>query len=181
MAVADAPNVTARQLQFVCRWILECVTPLSEEQLRFQAIVTAPSIRFHLFHIARCADIMLWRISETAEQVWAAENVAAKWGLDKVNLGLGEMGATLEASEATHLPLPDKPELLAYAERILAETDRTLSCVDDAEFQRVVTGYQNKPMMIGEMIVDQLEHLGRHLGMIEAMRGIQGMDGTATI
>ena len=36
-------------------------------------------------------------------------------------------------------------------------------------------------MAIGLLVADSLEHLSRHLGMIEALKGVQGLDGTATI
>jgi hypothetical protein len=46
---------------------------------------------------------------------------------------------------------------------------------------REVPGYRGGPMTIGFLVTDQLEHLCRHLGMIEALRGVQGLSGTATI
>jgi uncharacterized damage-inducible protein DinB len=181
MAAAEAPNIVARQLQFVCRWILECVQDLSDEQLAWQPSSTAPSIRFHLFHIARCADFMHCAITESDRQVWHQESIAAQWGLDPAQLGLAEMGATLDGDAAMQLALPDKQRLLDYAERVLVATDESLSRIDDAEFRRVVPNYVRRPETVGYAVTDQLEHLSRHLGMIEAMRGFQGLDGTATI
>ncbi len=108
MPPTDAPNVVARQLQFVCRWIVEAVAPLSEEQLRWQPHATAPSIRFHLFHIARCADGLQNYIAQGEGQLWKREGFAG-------------------------------------------------------------------------LVADSLEHLSRHLGMIEALKGVQGLSGTATI
>ena len=35
--------------------------------------------------------------------------------------------------------------------------------------------------LIGESLVSHLGHISRHLGMIEALIGVQGMEGTATI
>jgi hypothetical protein len=181
MPAVDAPNVVARQLQFVCRWIMEAVTPLSEDQLRWQPNVTAPSIRFHLFHIARCADGLQNDLAQGNGEMWTRENLAARWGLDPAQLGIGENGATVAPEVAERLPLPPKADLLAYAEFVLAETDRVLAQVDDAAFGRVVTGWDGEPMAIGLLVVDSLEHLSRHLGMIEALKGVQGMVGTATI
>jgi hypothetical protein len=181
MSTVDAPNIVARQLQFVCRWILECVFPLSDGQLRWQPNVSAPSIRFHLFHVARCADIVQYRMSETAGQIWTQEHVASQWNLNTEQLGIGEHGATLPGEDAMHLPLPEKQRLLDYAERVIVALDEAFGRVDDTEFQRVAPGYGGEPMAIGFLITDQLEHMSRHLGMIEAMRGVQGLNGTATI
>lgn len=181
LAVTDAQNIVARQLQFVCRWILESVDDLTDEQFRWQPHATAPSIRFHLFHIARCADSMCRIITESPEQTWHREGIAKQWGLEPEQLGFGELGAEVDAEDAMHLLLPANPQFRAYTDRVIWDADTALSHVDDAAFQRVVSGYGGRPMAIGEVITDQLEHLGRHLGMIEAMRGVQGLSGTATI
>ncbi len=181
MPPTDAPNVVARQLQFVCRWIVECVAPLSEDQVRWQPHAASPSIRFHLFHIARCADSLRNYITQGDGQLWERDRIAARWGLDPAQLGLGENGATVDPEVAMRLPLPDKPELLAYAERVLAETDRVLAQVDDAAFGREVPAWGGEPMAIGLLVADSLEHLSRHLGMIEALKGVQGLAGTATV
>ena len=181
MPPTDSPNVVARQLQFVCRWIAEAVAPLSEEQLCWQPHAAAPAIRFHLFHIARCADDLRNHIAEGDGSLWTREGFAAKWGLDPARLGLGENGSTVNADVARRLPLPTKPELLAYANRVLAETDQALAAVDDAAFARVVAAWDGEPMAIGFLVTDSLEHLSRHLGMIEALKGVQGLAGTATI
>lgn len=181
MSTTDAPNIVARQLQFVCRWILECVSPLSDEQLRWQPNMTAPSIRFQLFHAVRCADLLQNCITEGPGEIWKRERLAKQWDLDPAQLGLGEMGATLDGEAAMNLALPEKERLLDYTERVLNASIEALNQVDDEAFQRVVSGWQGRPTTIGEAITDQLEHLSRHLGMIEAMRGVQGIDGTATI
>jgi hypothetical protein len=181
MPAVDAPNVVARQLQFVSRWTREIVVPLSEDQLRWQPHVAAPSIRFHLFHIARCADGLQNYIAEGNGQIWTREDIAARWGLEPEELGMGENGATIAPEAAERLPLPPKSDLLAYTERVLAETDRVLAQVDDAAFGRVVSGWNGEPMAIGLLVADSLEHLSRHLGMIEALKGVQGLAGTATI
>jgi hypothetical protein len=34
---------------------------------------------------------------------------------------------------------------------------------------------------LGEEIAGQLSHIARHLGMIECLRGVQGLRGTATV
>jgi hypothetical protein len=181
MSVPDAPNIVARQLQFVCRWTIECASPLTDEQLRWQPNITTPAIRFHLFHMARCADYLENCITESSGQLWTRENIARRWNLNPEQLGFGENGATLDGEAAMHLPLPDKQSLFDYVEQVIIATDQALAQIDDAAFQRVVPAYGGKRMAIGEVITDQLEHLSRHLGMIEAMRGFQGMNGTATI
>ena len=103
-----------------------------------------------------------------------------RWGLDTEAVGLREFGATLDGDAALQLPVPEKQHLSNYARQVLVAPDEALSQVDDAEFQRGIS-YVGQPESVCYAITDQLKHLSRHLGMIEAMRGIQWLDDTATI
>ena len=110
-------------MQEVYRWVRKVVADLSEDQLRWQPNLTTPSIRFHLFHIASWADDLHQLITGAENQVWHAEDIAARWGLDPVALGLGESGAKVDNEAVMKLPLPAKEALLAYCDRVLAAAD----------------------------------------------------------
>jgi hypothetical protein len=180
--MADTPNaanVTAFAMQKIYRWVCEAVADLSEEQLRWQPNPTTPSIRFHLFHIARWADDLHQVLSGADRQIWEAEETARQWGLDSAALGIGESGETLEGDAAQALPLPERDVLLAYCTRVLMLAEQTLAGIDDAGVDRIVVdGEETHP--VGHAIVGQLSHSARHLGMIEALKGVQGLPGTAT-
>jgi hypothetical protein len=47
--------------------------------------------------------------------------------------------------------------------------------------RRLVTGDNGDASPLGHAIADQLSHTARHLGMIECLRGVQGLRGTATV
>ena len=179
--VRDAPSFTSFRMQEAYRWVREVVADLSEEQLRWQPNSTTPSIRFHLFHIARWADDLHQLLTGADRQVWHAEDTAARWGLDAAALGLGESGAMVDDEAAMALPLPDREALLAYCDRVLEAVDRALAAVGDEEMRRTVTDADGRSFPLGEAIADQLSHTARHLGMIECLRGIQGLQGTATV
>jgi hypothetical protein len=177
----DAPNPTAFRMQEAYRWVREVVADLSEKQPGWQPNSTTPSIRFHLFHIARWADHLHQLLTGAERQVWHAEEVAARWGLDPVALGFGESGAMVENEAAMALPLPERDTLLAYCNRILAAADHALSTIGDEEIRQCVTDTDGQSLTLGEAIADQLSHTARHLGMIECLRGMQGLRGTATV
>ena len=179
--VRDAPNPTAFRMQEAYRWVREVVTDLSEEQLRWQPNLTTPSIRFHLFHVARWADDLHQLLTGTERQVWDAEEVATRWGLDPAVLGFGESGAMIDDEVAMALPLPDREALLAYCDRVLAAADHALATVGGEEMRRTVTDADGQSFPLGNAIADQLSHTARHLGMIECLRGIQRLRGTATV
>ncbi len=179
--VQNAPDPTAFEMQQVYRWVRELVADLSDEQLRWQPNPTTPAIRFHLFHVARWADRLNQLLTGAKHQLWHADDVAARWGLDAKTLGYGESGAKVEDEAAMALPLPDRDELLAYCERVVAMADEALSTFGAEEMRRMATGWDGTTFPLGEEIAGQLSHTARHLGMIECLRGVQGLQGTATV
>jgi hypothetical protein len=178
--VRDAPNPTAFRMQQAYRLVREVVTDLSEEELRWQPNPTTPSIRFHLFHIARWCDDLQQEITGGDRQLWHAEGIAEGWGFDPAMLGVGESGEMLDDETAMALPLPDRDVLVAYCDRVFAAADQALASVADADMRRAVTNSDGDPTSLGASIAGQLSHTARHLGMIECLRGIQGLRGTAT-
>lgn len=176
----DAANYTAFCLQEAYRWVREVVADLSEEQLRWQPNATTPSIRFHLFHIARWADRLHQLLTGADRQVWHSEDVARTWGLENAELGFGESGAMIDDEVAMALGLPERETLLAYCNHVLAAADEALADVGDEQMSRLAIDFQGRPFPIGDGIADQLSHTARHLGMIECLRGVQGLQGTAT-
>jgi hypothetical protein len=177
----DAPNPTAFEMQQAYRWVWALVADLSEEQLRWQPNPTTPAVRFHLFHIARWADRLHQLMTGAERQLWHAEGVAARWGLEPTALGYGESGAKVEDEAVMTPPLPERDELLAYCERVLAAADEALATFGDEEMHRMATGIDGTTFPLGEEIAGQLSHTARHLGMIECLRGVQGLRGTATV
>lgn len=179
-AIQDAPNTTAFRMQQAYRWVREVVADLSEEQLRWQPNPTTPSIRLHLFHIARWGDVLLQRLTGADDQVWQAEAIAARWGFDPAALGVGESGEMLDDETAMALSLPERAVLFAYGDRVFTAADQALAAVGDAEMRRPVIDSDGESSSLGASIAGQLSHTARHLGMIECLRGVQGLRGTAT-
>jgi DinB superfamily len=178
--IRDAPNPTAFRMQQVYRLVQEVVSDVSEEQLRWQPNPTTPSIRFHLFHIARWGDVLLQRLTGADRQLWHAEGIADRWGFDPMGLGVSESGEMLDDETAMALPLPERVVLLAYCDRIFAAADQALAAIGDEDMRRAVTDSDGASTSLSASIAGQLSHTARHLGMIECLRGIQGMRGTAT-
>jgi hypothetical protein len=178
--VRDAPHPTAFRMQQAYRLVREVVADLAEEQLRWQPNPTTPSIRFHLFHIARWGDDLQQEITGADRQLWHAERMAEGWGFDPETLGVGESGELLDDETAMALPLPDRDVLVAYCARVFAAADQALAAVGDEDMRREVTDADGEVTSLGASIVGQLSHTARHLGMIECLRGIQGLHGTAT-
>jgi hypothetical protein len=150
---------------------------------------SAPSIALHAWHAGRWIDRHAYAISSwldpaaTVDEVWIALGVAERWSLTGIDLGdFGGTGAGLDDSASAALPLPDVDAILDY----LVAASRSLEGVlgrieDDAVLERVVVDLYGDETQIGEAILNHLSHADRHLGMIEALRGVIGERGTATI
>ena len=177
----DAPNPTAFRMQEAYRWVRESVAGLSEEQLCWQPNPTTPSIRFHLFHIARWADNLTQLLTGAKQEIWHAEGIASRWNLDPAALGFGESGALVTDEVAMVLPLPRRENLLAYCDRVITAADEALAALGDEQMRQTVTDADGQVIVLGEAIADQLSHTARHLGMIECLQGMQGLRGTATV
>jgi len=167
----------------------ESVRGVAPELAHVRPSPSAPSVAFHAWHIGRWVDrngaaISGW-LDPTAphEEVWLARGLTERWGLAGVALGdFGGTGAGLDGSASAALALPDIDQVLDYVigasialEAVLARID------DDAILERTVVDLYGDEATIGELILNHLFHADRHLGMIEALRGVLGERGTATV
>lgn len=150
---------------------------------------TSPSIAFHVWHIARWCDrfqagvaAMTPALGErlgTSREIWSAEGLASQWGFGS-GLGFGDTGMGMDEDRSVGLPLPAKAEVLAYAKATFAAAERAAAAIDDAMLGEVGRDLYERRSDVATLLVRHLGHVLRHLGMIEALRGMQGLRGTAT-
>ena len=186
----STPALVAQRLVKVHGWILKAVADRDEEQLRERIAPTAPSIGFHLWHVARWADRVqaalpamhpdLERLGRS-EELWLATALAAAWGFPAA-VAADANGMGLDDDVSASLPLPLKAVLLDSAGRSFAAADRaaTAAAASEEIFATPCTDLYGRPNPIGDVVIGHLSHAGRHLGMIEALRGLSGR-GSATI
>lgn len=174
--------------------IIKVTSELSDEQLSFRpahiAPSATPSIAWHLWHVARWADLLQAGLPSMAaelelvlgpgRQIWEAEDLAARWGLSSAS-GYRESGMGLDDEASAGLRLPKKEILLDYSGRVFAMADRAVSAVNEELFQTPSTDLYEHTTSIGTAVMSHLVHVNRHLGMIEALKGMLGVQGTATL
>ena len=179
------------------RRLLAVVAPLDESQIRARG-GNATSIAFNLWHVARWADWLQCTLTSSTEglrtrlgardEIWASEGLATRWGLAAATLGNAQTGMGMDEEMSAALPLPPKAELVAYAERAFAAVDAVLVSLDDALLDAPVIVPRDRapwmspatPRTVLHWILIYLDHGARHLGMVETLRGIAGLRGTAT-
>jgi hypothetical protein len=159
--------------------LLKVAAACSDEDLFWRPGLTAPPIAFHLWHCGRWAD--RWAEALGSEsQVWIQRGLISEWGFPST-LGSGDTGMELADEETAVLPFPGGDVLTAYLRDASARLDGALQQVDDERLQAVADDLLGEQMPLGEALLRQLAHANRHLGMIEALRGLRGAHGTATI
>ena len=88
-------------------------------------------------------------------------------------MGLGD-------DDAAALPLPARDTLLVYTRKSFAAIEEALRAVDKTQFDAPCKDWAGRDTTVGGAAIHHLIHINRHLGMIEALRGILGDRGTAT-
>lgn len=184
MSTSFAAQLSDRMSQ-INEQLLTVLRDASDEQLRWSDRPTAPSIGFHIWHIARYADrnqAMLAAVAGASGgiELWQSEQIATRWGLDASKLGGIQTGMGMSDDDAAHLPLPPKTDLLSYAERALHLLDERFAELDDRTLAAEIADSNGRQTGVAATVLSHLTHSSRHLGMIEALRGMQGMRGTAS-
>ena len=171
--------------------MLETVDAVPARDFERRAGPKAPSIAFHLWHTARWADRFnaefprlasrLDPALEPRDEIWVTERLGVRWGLSGA-LGKDETGAGLDDDESTALVLPPGPEVRDYARTAFQAAEQTYACLRDDQLL-LPTGnfYDEDDWTVLEHFGWHLAHGNRHLGMIEALRGVLGEAGSATI
>jgi hypothetical protein len=163
--------------------LLKVVDGLDDRHIMWTPIKTAPSIGFHLWHMARWADYLQEMIGGSTGQIWETEGLASEWGFHDSDLGFAATGMGLDDNASASLPLPKKDVLLEYVRRVFAKADHAVGTMSEEDFHRTVRdrhGAEWQEAEIGDAILSWFKHDNRHLGMIECMLGVQGLHGTAT-
>lgn len=180
------------------RDLLIAVDGLSEAHLRERPGRTN-SIAFDLWHVGRWADHLGSILSEMTPalqerfgvlpEIWTAEHLVDEWGLPAGRLGHVDTGMTMDDDLAASLRFPETGVLLDYVRRSFDQAQRVVNGLRDddllqpAQIEAARVPWLTSPTQYGtplSWVLAYARHDARHLGMIEALKGVAGMRGTAT-
>ena len=173
--------------------ILDCVERVDEQDASKWLNQTAPSIKWHLWHMGRWADYARYKlllspditqyksVSNITSELWNTNSFAELWSMENYNLGTWGVGAELSYEESKTLPLPDVNEVLKYASLTFDAFQQLLKEVPNAFFNRPFEDWHSVQTTVEDTIIGYIAHANRHLGMIEAILGVLGYKGSATI
>jgi hypothetical protein len=184
-------TVAGRTVTAAVRWThdatLAAVDGLEEPELTASRGPTAPPVSFHLWHVARWADRMAAHLrreldgtGDPVPEVWVSQGWAQRFGFAHRDLGFGDTGMALADDAWEDLPVPERDVLLGYARAAFGEANQVIKAAG-AETDRPCTDLYGSPGTIADVLVAHLSHTSRHLGMIEALIGLTGRPGSASV
>jgi hypothetical protein len=169
--------------------ILDLTEALNDEQLLWKPDGYSNSIGFNLWHIARWSDNLIAEVLKEfpeldidmgdAREIWEQESLGEKWGLSPV-LYPGGTGLSDEAADG--LNFPSKDEMISYLQKTFQRTEDFIEKFDSRHhpFHRVEDEELLKKLSdIRWNLYYYLMHHCRHLGMMEALKGLLTGRGSA--
>jgi DinB superfamily len=150
----------------------------SPEQFIWSAGPSLHSVAWQLWHAARWDDVFASYLhkalaQDPRTQVWEREALADRWSLPTDSLGRRDTGTEMSDEAADAMRFPVQKEVVGYARLAFAYAEEAITFISDEELlaaPKVDPGGDTKL----DNVLIYLEHLSRHLGMIEAIRGLQG-------
>ena len=185
-----APYDTLRAYKINHKLILGLAESLSDDQILWKPEGYNNSIGFNLWHIARWSDNLIAEVLKEfpeldldlgdGTEIWEQEALAEKWGLPPVLYP----GGTGLSDEAAHgLRFPAKEEMIAYLRKTFVWTEEFIEKFDarypssqsiaDEKLQKTLTDVRWN-------LYYYLMHHCRHLGMMEALKGLLTGKGSAS-
>jgi len=185
MPLPTPSEIISSRLEKLDGQLLQVVDALTDEEASVWPAATAPSCKWHLWHMARWADYVQSMLSsvvdEQTPELWEFAGVADEWGFDGVDLGMWGAGSGLGNENGASLPLPDVPKVKAYAKEAFELLEKRVGKLDDTTFNATFTDWHNNETNVGDAMVGYIAHANRHLGMLEAISGVLGKDGSVTV
>jgi DinB family protein len=162
--------------------LLAAAEGMSAEQFAWSSGPSIHSVAWQLWHAARWDDVFasyLHRVfaRDPRTQVWERESLADRWSLAPDSLGRRDTGTEMSDEMAEQMKLPDQREVIRYAALAFAYAEEAITPASDDELLAVPKVDPDGDTRLDNVLV-YLEHLSRHLGTIEAIRGLQGTGGS---
>lgn len=195
-------QILQERIALVHGWLIVAGSTVQADQFAEVFSPTSPPIGWHLWHIARFADRLQSKLAAVTEgraqpEEWIRGKLASRWALAPQRLGVLETGMGQAQADAVSLVLQGGQKgIIQYAQTVfdlcVARTEKLTS----SELERRYLGfldYETDPLTgrIWEtgpreslVVQDLIIHAGhgtRHLGMMEALRGLLGAPGTISV
>jgi hypothetical protein len=157
---------------------------LSPEQFAWSAGPSLHSVAWQLWHAARWDDVLASYFhralaQDPRAQVWDRESLADRWNLALDSMGRRDTGTEMPDEAAEAIQFPAQEEVVGYVRLAFAYAEEAIELIPDGLLLAVAKDDPDGDTQLDNVLI-YLEHLSRHLGMIESIRGLQGLVGSST-
>jgi hypothetical protein len=163
--------------------LLTTAEALSPEQFIWSAGPSLHSVAWHLWHAARWDDVFASYLHKAVgqdprTQVWEREALADRWSLGSGALGRRDTGTEMSNEAAEEIRFPAPTEVVGYARLAFAYAEEAITLTPDDQLLAAPKVDPDGDTKLDNILI-YFEHLSRHLGMIEAIQGLEGSVGSS--
>jgi hypothetical protein len=156
--------------------LLKAAEEMSSEQFAWSAAPNLHSVAWQLWHAARWDDVLgsyLHRAlaQDPRTQVWERESLAEHWSLAAGSMGRRDTGTEMSNEAAEEVRFPGQKEVVEYARLAFGYAEQGIALIPDELLLAIAKNDPDADTQFDNALI-YLEHLSRHLGMIEAIRGL---------
>lgn len=166
-----------RSFRLAHQRLLTAAEGMSPEQFNRSGGPTLHSVAWQLWHAARWDDVFASYFhkalaKEPRAQVWEREALAQRWSIAAGSAGRRDTGTEMSHEAAEEMRLPAQEEVLRYARLAFAYTEEAIALISDEQLLAAPSVEPEGDTKLDNVLV-YLEHLSRHLGVIESIRAVQ--------
>lgn len=186
---------------FVHDLLIKAGTVVNSDQFIHVFSEDSPPIGWHLWHMARFADRLQSKLSYVIDgamgtEIWYQDSVSTKWNVLADNLGVFESGMGQAHVQAqTTIIQAGQTAVVDYARVAFKVCDANIKKLTETDFDKTYHGVldydldaktgkvwavESKESTVAQDLIFHATHGSRHMGMMEALRGLLGTAGTVT-
>jgi len=110
--------------------------------------------------------------AERRAEVWVRGSLADRWSVPTDSMGRRDTGTEMSDEAAEEMRLPGQEEVVGYARLAFAYADEAIALISNDQLLAVPKVDPDGDTKLDNVLI-YLEHLSRHLGMIESIRALQ--------
>lgn len=183
-------------------WLVRAGEGISEGEFVHVFSPQAPPIGWHLWHMARFADRLQAKLGEVTEgeksaEIWYRDELSKRWEISPDLLGVYETGMGQAHGDAQEtIRQVGQAAIMEYAKAAFGACDAVIDRLTEADFDKTFHGLYDysydpatgkvwtvepKASLVADDLVFHATHGSRHMGMMEALRGLLGSSGTLSV
>ncbi len=187
---------------FVHDWLIRAGTVINSDQFIHVFSEDSPPIGWHLWHMARFADRLQSKLASVTDgtlgaEIWYQDSISTRWNVLADNLGVFEsgMGQAHEQAQTTIIQA-GQTAVVNYARAAFEVCDANIKKLTETDFDKTYYGIldygydaktgkvwaaKSKESTVAQDLIFHATHGSRHMGMMEALRGLLGTAGTLSV